>query len=308
MTASFFSTSLCALCVLSRLTPILAVESAAASAQTVPSSSINAQPSTALSTAFPTNTLAYALETNYVARTNAIPGYNPATDQPWTGYAWGSTNVGRYRLNTNSVIYGRRGATSISVAQFNATANRLCLVTPRHAVGLAHYGGVTNGHLVWFMGTNGLVHGMVTSNVWTDFGSTSGNGEQLEVVTFTRDVPADVQPARVIGPLTNTWQFIHSFLPSPPAASRQLVVCQHGYVGVCGQPHPGGVICGQGGDSGSTGFIMLGDELLYTGAFSSKPSPFMQQKINDLTLGLGLRTNDYQMQVVMLTNYPKWPH
>jgi len=255
---------------------------------------------------YPTNSLGYALETNYFARTNAIAHYNAATDQPWTGYRWGNTNLAGYTLNTNSVIYGRRGATSISVAQFNATANRLCLVTRRHAVGIAHYGGVTNGYVVWFMGTNGAPHGMVTSNVWTAFGATNGLGEDLEVVTFTRDVPEDVQHARVIGPLTNAWQFIHSFLPPPPAVSRQLAVCQHGYVGVCGQPHPGGAVCGQGGDSGSTGFIMLGDELLYTGVFSSKPSPFMQQKINDLTLSLGLRTNDYQMQVVNLTNYPKW--
>ena len=255
---------------------------------------------------YPTNSLGYALETNYHACTNAISRYNPGTDQPWTGYQWASTNVAHYALNTNSVIYGKRGATSISVAQFNSTPNRLCLVTRRHAVGLAHYGGVTNGYVVWFMGTNGLMHGMITSNVWTDFNSTNSEAEQLEAVTFTADVPADVQPARVIGPLTNAWQFIESFFPPPPAISRQLAVCQHGYVGVCGQPHPGGAVCGQGGDSGSTGFIMLGDELLYTGVFSSKPSLFMQQKINELTVSLGLRANDYQMQVVTITNYPKW--
>lgn len=253
---------------------------------------------------YPTNTLGYALETNYFARTNAISHYNPATDQPWTGYVPGSTNIARYRLNTNSVLYGKRGATAISVAQFGATVNRLCLVTRRHAVGLAHYGDPSNGGLVWFMGTNGVVHGMTAS-----VGFSSGLGEQLEVVTFTQDVPADVETARVIGPLTNAWQFIASFFPPPPPdVTRQLAVCQHGYVGVCGQPHPGGSICGQGGDSGSTGFIMLGDELLYTGVFSSKPSPFMQQKLNELTLRLGLRTNDYPLQIVNLTNYPKWPY
>ena len=251
---------------------------------------------------FPANSLGYALETNYAARTNAIPHYNAATDQPWTRYETGSTNIARYRLNTNSVLYGKRGATSISVAQFNATMNRLCLVTKRHAVGLAHYGVPANGGMVWFMGTNGIVHGMTVSKAFA-----SDLGEQLELVTFTQDVPGDVQPARVIGPLTNAWQFMQSFFPPPPAVSRQLAVCQHGYVGVCGQPHPGGAVCGQGGDSGSTGFIMLGDELLYTGVFSSKPSPFMAQKINELTLSLRLRTNDYQLQVVNLTNYPQWP-
>lgn len=252
-------------------------------------------------TFYPAQSLGYALETNYFARTNAIGNYNPATDQPWTGYVWGNTNIARYRLNTNSVLYGKQGATSISVAQFGGTVNRLCLVTPRHAVGLAHYGTPSAGSLVWFMGTNGAVHGMTTSHAFA-----SDLGEQLEVVTFTQDVPADVQPARVIGPLTNAWQFIQSFFPPAPAISRQLAICQHGYVGVCGQPHPGGAVCGQGGDSGSTGFIMLGDELLYTGVFSSKPSPFMQQKINELTLRLGLQTNDYQMRIFNLTNYPKW--
>ena len=252
---------------------------------------------------YPENSLGYALETSYAARTNSISGYNPATDQPWTPYKWGSTNLSGYRLNTNSVIYGRRGATSISVAQFNATVNRFCLVTRRHAVGLAHYGMPGKGNVVWFMGTNGAVHGMKVASAFA-----SELGEQLEVVAFTRDVPGDVEVARVIGPLTNAWQFLQSFFPPAPFPARQLAVCQHGYVGVCGQPHPGGAVCGQGGDSGSTGFIMLGNELLYTGVFSSKPSPFMQQKIDELSLEMGLHTNDYQMRVVTITNYPKWPY
>ena len=251
---------------------------------------------------YPTNSLGYALETNYFARTNAIPHYDPATDRPWTGYTPFSTNLARVRLNPASVIHGRRGAAAISVAQFGSTMNRLCLVTRRHAVGIAHYGQPSPGSVVWFIGTNGLVHGLTVA---TSFASELG--EQLEVVAFTRDVPADVPPARVIGPLTNAWQFLASFFP-PGTVSRQLAVCQHGYVGVCGQPHPGGSICGQGGDSGSTGFILLGDELLYTGVFSAKPSPFMQQKIDELSLRLGLRPNEYQLQIVNLTNYPRWPY
>ena len=251
----------------------------------------------------PQDSLGYALETNYFATTNRLARYNPANDTLLIGpYASPANPVG-LSWNTNSIFTGRRGVTAISIAQFGATCNRLCLVTRRHAVGLAHYGGMTNGLPVFFMGTNNTLHPMITSNVWSAFGSTNAADEDLEVITFTQDVPDDVQPARVAGPLTNSWRFLSSFFPPPPAVNRQFAVCQHGYVGMCGQPHPGGAVCGQGGDSGSTGFIILGNELLYTGVFSSKPSPFMQQKINELTLSLGLRTNDYQMKVVNLTNF-----
>src|SRR5438309_525588 len=62
---------------------------------------------------YPTNSLGYALETNYTALTNSRVNYNGTyvawNDQPWTGYIWGSTNVATWRWNSNSIMYGKRG-------------------------------------------------------------------------------------------------------------------------------------------------------------------------------------------------------
>lgn len=265
---------------------------------------------------YPANSLGYALETNYFARTNAIRHYNPGADQPWTKYEWGNTNVARYRLNTNSLIYGKRGATAISVAQFNMTANRLCLLTKRHAVGAGHYSGVTNGLIVWFIGTNNLVHGMVVSN--TFFSSPVTSSEDREIITFTRDVPDDVQPMRIAAPLTNgttgdIYALVERYFPAeaqnPYRPRAGFWVCQHGYCGRNAQPHPSGIIGSNGGDSGSPGFIILGDECVNIGGICmNAPTASMVDRMNILTRSLGLDTNQYQPQYVWLTNYPAGPY
>lgn len=269
---------------------------------------------------YPIHSLGYALETNYWARTNAILNYHPETDQPWTGYQRSSTNVAKYRLNTTSVMYGKRGATAISVAQFGSTENRLCLITRRHAVGAGHYGGVANGQIVYFIGTNGLLHGMVTSNTWIEpvhvSGSVMPGFENWAIVTFTKDVPSDVEPMKLAGPLIagregSVFGLIEHLFP--PMKGKHfpavLFVCQHGYCGRLTQPHPEGIIGMDGGDSGSPGFILLGDECVNIGGVSmGYPTTNMLYRVNYLTRRLGLNTNDYQPHFVSLTNYPAWPY
>ncbi|MEY4388045.1 MAG: hypothetical protein RLY20_3328 [Verrucomicrobiota bacterium] len=259
---------------------------------------------------YPANTLGYALESNYQRLTNAIRGYQPWNDQPWLGYQWMSTNVAAYRLNPRSVIFGKRGATALSLAQFNSTQNHLCAVTRRHAIGTAHWGdgASLDNQIVWFMGTNGMVHGMRTTNCFADK-SVTKEFEDMEVVQFTQDLPADVEVMRVAGPLTNSWRgFAAYFSPSPePGHLPILMLCQHGYLGRGGQQHVGSPF-GVGGDSGSPSFIIHGDELINVGGLSPYPSPQMQRKIDELCRRSGLNPARYQMQVVSLTNYPQWPY
>ncbi len=273
---------------------------------------------------FPANSLGYALETNYTRATNGKVNYTNTyqvwNDLPWTGYAWNNTNIARYRLNTNSVIYGKRGATAISVAQFGGTANRMCLITRRHAVGAGHYGGVTNGLVVYFMGTNGLVHAMTTSNTWVEPIDANGRWlpgfENREIVTFTQDVPADVEPMKLASPLLSGQAGVGGLVEHllPPITGNRfpaiLFVCQHGYCGRLLQAHPGGGAIGiNGGDSGSPGFMLLGDECVNIGGISmGYPTTNMLVRINALTRSLGLNTNNYQPWFVSLTNFPKWPH
>ena len=259
---------------------------------------------------FPTNTLGYAIESNYHRITNAIPGYQVWNDQPWLGFYYGNTNVAGYAFNPASITYRKRGLTALSIAQFNGTQNHLCAVTRRHAIAIAHWGDgpAMDGTIVWFMGTNGVVHGLRTTNCFADLSLRKTN-EDMVIVQFTEDLPPDVETMRVFGPLTNSWRgFAAYFSPSNvPGHLPAFLFCQHGYVGHGGQRHPNGAI-GDAGDSGSPTFTIYGNELINIGGMSPPPSPLMQRKIDDMCRSSGLDPAKYQLQVLYFTNYPKWPY
>jgi len=266
---------------------------------------------------YPEKSLGYALETNYTALTNSLAknqgGYFIDNDQPWTGFIWGSTNISKWKWNPNSILYGKRGATAISAAQLGGTQARFCLLTRRHAVTAGHYGGITNGLMVWFLGTNNLVHGMVVSNTAVRY-----DGEDRAIVTFTRDVPDDVQPMRIAAPLTNgptgdIYALVMKYFPpeahNPFRPRAGFWVCQHGYCGRNTQKHPGGTIGFDGGDSGAPGFLILGDECVNIGGVSMNvPTTNMLRRMDALTRGLKLDPSRYQPSYVWLTNYPTWPY
>lgn len=288
---------LCVLCVLLRLNPSVAADT-------------NTPGNTFHGVFYPTGTLGYVLESNYHRITNSIPGYQVWNDQPWLGFIYGNTNVAGYRFNPKSAIYRKRGATALSIVQFNSTQNHLCAVTRRHAIGIAHFGTgeQLDNQTVWFMGTNGLLHAMRTTNCFADKSLYKTN-EDIEVIQFTQDLPPDVEVMRVLGPLTNSWRGFAAYFPpsNQPEHLPNPFFCQHGYIGRGGQPHPNGVI-GDGGDSGSPTFTIYGDELINVGGMSPPPSPLMQRKIDELSRKAGLDPAKYQMQVFYLTNYPKWPY
>ena len=266
---------------------------------------------------YPINSLGYALETNYAALTHRLVHYQVSNDALLIGpYASPANPVG-LSWNTNSILTGKRGVTAISIAQFGGTQSRLCLVTKRHAVGAGHYGGLTNGLTVFFLGTNNTLHRMTTSNIWVGQWR-DADREDRAILTFTQDVPDDVQPMRIAAPLTNgptgdIYALMEKYFPpeaqNPYQPRAAFWVCQHGYCGRNGQHHPGGVIGSDGGDSGSPGFIILGDECVNIGGISmNAPTTNMLRRMDDLTRSLGLNPAKYQPSYVWLTNYPTWPN
>lgn len=268
---------------------------------------------------FPANSLGYALNTNYSAITNTLGGnhpgatnYSPEWETPWLGnnqFQYGTTNCASWTLNSNSVFYRKRGVTSLCVAMpdDNAGGNHVCLVTRRHAIGIQHFGTNWVGKVVWFMNTNGVVSGHTIAAAMFDADT------DYEVFQFAADLPANIETMRVAGPLpTNTFPGKTAGLV--PAGDnikswKGFMYCQHGFIGFAGETHPSGTF-NVGGDSGSPGFILLGDELINTGGTGPGPIPSvpLQSLINTLCTNTGLDSASYQMETFALTNFAAWPH
>jgi hypothetical protein len=261
-------------------------------------------------TDYPTNTLGYALERTYSALTNR-PGYAAGNDMPWNGFIYGSTNAA-WSWNPNSILYRKRGASGISVAQLGTTQARFCLLTRRHAVTAGHYGGISPGGVIWFLGTNNLVHGLTIARVATPI-----EGEDRTLVFFNRDVPANVEPMAIAGPVTkgvypNIFGVVGEYLPpdhgSPYRSPPVFFVCQHGHCGRHIQSHPNGHIGVDGGDSGGPGFIILSNQCLNVGGISmSSPGTNLFRRMDEMTVSMGLKPSDYQPRFVSLAAYPRWP-
>ena len=267
---------------------------------------------------YPANSLPYALNTNYSAITNNLggnhpgaTGYNPAWETPWFGnnqYQYGTTNCANWTLNTNSVFYRKRGVTALCVAMpADNSGNHVCLVTRRHAIGIQHFGSNYVGQVIWFMNTNGVVSGHTIA------AATFDSATDYEIFQFSTDLPANIEAMRCAGPLTTTNTFSPARPYLNPSASikswKGFMYCQHGYIGFSGDTHPSGTF-NVGGDSGSPGFILLGDELINTGGTGPNPTPSLplQTLINTLCTNTGLDSASYQMQTVELTNFSRWPY
>jgi hypothetical protein len=276
---------------------------------------------------YPPGTLGYTVWTELTVRaagdTNAWRVWNnyDATD-PYTlsnNIAW----------NSNSVLFSAegvlaRGATGISIGRTDAAGSnyiqngRMTAFNRRIATVSGHYtpyytgelGGFV-GYRVLFLQTNNTIYTATVARAVSNL-----DGEDRLFVVFSNDLPAGITPMRIAGALSlytnanyigpvqyqlpwNTIEFQNSAVASPIK-----YVCQHGFL--VNSPAHSTIA---GGDSGSPGFVLLSNELLYAAGISiAQPSSNFISRANTLLTEAGLDPAQYPIEFVSLTNFPLWPY
>lgn len=271
-----------------------------------------------LSNALPVS-LPTALLAELTYRTNASPDYY----QLWNGFKYLQYPAPRgtsvWTWNTKSLLARdgvlSRGATAISPAQgLGAYPSQIkfTLITKRIAITSGHYFGQgpgtnnldvieTRNQPVYFLTANNLVVTQYCARIYAFF-----DGEDRAYAWFTKDVPDSIKPMRIVklGPLLGLSAFWAKL--GRQDLGGTVAACQHGYAlsMLSGGPNPfftHGIVAG---DSGSTLFIVLPNEIAFVGSFSSTllGTNFLN-RLNFITAREGADTNRLQPQFYDLSGY-----
>jgi len=244
--------------------------------------------------------------TNFIAHTNGRDMTIWSTRSHSLGWPATPPNAA---WNTNSLIWGMKGATALSPCwevegapgQVPVTA-----LTRRHAYARGHGMGPDGfnttfaGKRVWFLTTNNSV---IQATVVRDLVRSAAGGANRDytILLFKQDLPAGIEPLRVIAATNLAAKY--SWLagaPHPLFKSEQT--------GQVSTEIPGFTLnTWKGGDSGSPDMLPLPNELVFlNGRSTSGPSPEMQADMDHLCELEHLDPKKYQLQWVDLSAYPAY--
>jgi hypothetical protein len=166
-----------------------------------------------------------------------------------------------------------------------------------HSMGPDGFTATRNGKKVWFSTTaNSVIQATVKDAVYR-----IGNGRDYTILLFDRDLPASIEPLRVVAG-TN----VLSRYPSRPGAPHPIFETEQGG-NVSADVRGFSVNTWKGGDSGSPDLLPMPGELVFFGGRStSGPSSDMQADMNALCARHGLRPDKYQLKWVDLSRYPAY--
>jgi hypothetical protein len=245
--------------------------------------------------------------TNFIAHTNGKEmmiwlgrGHPPGWPAQPPAVSW----------KTNSLLWGMKGATALSpcwqvesgIGQVPVTA-----LTRRHGYARGHgmgpVGFNTNflGKKVWFTTKNNqMIEATVVRDVVRTWG-TGPPGGDYTLLLFSRDLPLDIEPIRVVSATNLIARF-----PERPGAPRPIFKTEQGD-NVSAEVPPFSVNTWKAGDSGSPDMLPMPGELVFSnGRSTSGPSPEMQADMDELCRLQRLDPSKYQLQWVDISAYPAY--
>lgn len=269
----------------------------------LPANSTNSPPPTNVFDHFVPDSLNYLIWTNFIAHTN---GRDTAV---WTSRShpidWPARRPSAVWA-TNSLLWGMRGMTGLSPCWESEGAPGqvpVTALTRRHVYARGHGMGPdgfnTNflGRKIWFFTANNTP---VEVRAVRDVVRTWGGGGKADytILLLDRDLPASIQPLRVVAP-TN----VPAFYPFCPGAPRPLFKTEQ--TGHVSADVPGFTLnTWKGGDSGAPDMLPMPGELVFFGGRStSGPSPQMQADMDQLCQLQGLDPKRYQLQWLDLSAF-----
>ena len=210
------------------------------------------------------------------------------------------------RWNTNNLMWGRKGMTASSqvweaMGSFGQVS--ITALTPRHGYLRGHGMGPSGlqpesaGRRVWFCTRDNQVIEGKAQLLLVRF-MDPGHVRDYSIVLFDADLPAAIEPMRVVDPVKVRRKYLFGDLSHKPV----FMTLQEGYVsaGV-----PGWNVPVRGGDSGAPRMLPLPGELVFLeGISTDPPSAEMQADMDMLSRQAGLDPRRYQLQWVNLDGYP----
>jgi hypothetical protein len=263
---------------------------------------------------FPPDSLMNACWTNYLAKTNG------AQFELWSKYilpaGWPTHYAGMPDLQRadDCLVHGAVGLTALCqchTGQGYRGQVPMIAITRRHLYSRGHGMGVefsTNVPVLfnyrtklYFCTADNKVIEAVSTNKLVYY----GGGYDFSIIALTADLPPDIVPVRCINPAVfgpSPCAFPDKmFSPEPMISTRQNGRLDCGWRSGHNEPI-------RGGDSGSPGFLWIGNELFFSFAISGSGPvvPKVQEGVDKLTRLLGLPTSKYQIQYLDVSRYPTY--
>jgi hypothetical protein len=210
------------------------------------------------------------------------------------------------RWNTNNLMGGRKGMTASSqvwedMGSFGQVS--ITALTPRHGYLRGHGMGPSGlqpervGRRVWFCTRDNQVIERKVQLLLVRF-MDQGHVRDYSIVLFDADLPAAIEPMRVVDPVKVRRKYLFLPLSHKPV----FMTLQEGYVSA---GIPGWDVPVRGGDSGAPRMLPLPGELVFLEGISTyPPSAEMQADMDILSRQAGLDPRRYQLQWVNLDGYP----
>jgi hypothetical protein len=244
---------------------------------------------------------------NHLVWTNLLANTNGRSMQIWSTRehppGWPRAGVNAV-WNRRSLIYGMRGFTALSPCwemEGGSGQVPITALTRRHGYTRGHGMGAGGfrqnyaGKKVWFLSADDQ---RIEVKILREVVQTR-DGQDYTIVLFDRDLPASIEPLRVI----NSTNMFTRFVSTPHAPYPVFRTEQDGNVTV----ELPGLIYGfyKGGDSGSPNLLPMPGELVFiAGRSTSTPSPIMQADMDELCRKERLSPANYQMQWYDISQYP----
>ena len=214
----------------------------------------------------------------------------------------------KVQWDTSGLMWGMKGETALSPCwegELISGQIPVTLLTRRHGYTRGHSMGEDGfstryaGKKVWFVTRdNRLVQVKIVRQVVRTM---AGSGRDYTIFLFDRDLPATLEPLRVVSPA----DLLAHDPPVPQAPWVTFLVEQTGKVsaGLPGFSFP----AYKGGDSGAPNLLPLPGELVfYGGRTTSGPSAQMQADMDELCRLARLKPSKYQMQRVSLEGFLRY--
>lgn len=252
------------------------------------------------------DSLNYLLWTNFIAHTNG------RTTQIWSVRdhppGWPTNAAPVVVWNTNCLMWGMKGLTALSPCwQSEGSSGQvpITLLTRRHgytrghSMGAPGFGKSFAGYRVWFVTTNNTVIEVKAARGVVRPRSTGDH--DYTILLFDRDLPASIEPIRVVLPAA-----LRTHYPQPRSAPCPMFCTEQ--TGNLSAEVPGWQVnVGKGGDSGSPVMLPMPHELVFcTGMATTGPSKEMQSDMDELCRQEGLSPKRYRMKWVDLTSFPTY--
>lgn len=287
---------------------------------------------------YPTGSLGNDLYADFESRTNSR-GRTPFAGWHWVWTNYNANVPGVIGWNTNSMLFknGTLATGASACAPWNIVASpnyglcRVTMLTRRIGVSAGHYWGqysltnpiTTTNPVIFLSSSNTLstnsVQALLGGTIFNySLLSTSAPVEDRYYFLLSNNVASGIEPMRIASPLTAATNSgpLQAYMPPADSYYPGYTICSHG----CVAPHNGfthtepegtEVSWHIGGDSGSSPFIIISNECLYTGGWTYAPaSSDLVAAVATINNWAGLDTNspDNQLRFFPLTNYTTWPY